>query len=203
MLKTITMMNKRTLMAILVMAIMSLPAIGQVKLGLRGGLTLGTLHFDRDMIDSDNRMGYCGGLVVDVGIPVTGLGIEGSVLYTHRSNKLTLGDETLKRHYIDIPVVVRYRLPLPAIEKIAAPLLFAGPSLSILFNEDATSDWESSRTSMSLTMGVGVDLVTRLRLTASYSIGISKAMSHITPDISGEKVTGKDRYWTLNAAVFF
>ena len=181
----------------------TLTAAGQVRLGVRGGATLGELRFDRSVIDSDNRVGWCGGLVLDIAIPVTGLGVEASVMYTHRDNRPTDGDRLFKRHYIDIPVMARYRMALVGVERYVAPLVFTGPSFSVLFSDDGLDNWNGRKTYLSWDAGAGVDLFRSLRLTASYGIGITKAMSVIDREYTGDKVYGKDRHWTLNAAWFF
>lgn len=195
--------NNKILATILLSLFLAIPVSGQVRFGLRGGVTLGELRFDRDVIDSDNRLGYCGGLLVDLAIPVTGLGVEASVMYTHRNNRLTDGNRLFKRHYIDIPVMARYRLPLPGVEHYFAPIVFTGPSFSILFDENAPENWQGRKTYISWDAGLGADLLRHLRITASYGIGISKAMSYIDREYNGGKVQGKDHYWTLTAAWLF
>lgn len=197
-------MNKRTRLLALVIALtMWMTLSAQVRFGVRGGLTVGELRFDRNVIDSDNRMGYCGGLLVDVNIPVVGLGVEGSVMYTHRNNRLTSGDQVYKRHYIDIPLMARFRLPITGLQHVFAPLVYTGPSFSILFNENGPSTHDNSKTYLSWDVGAGADLFNHLRLTATYGIGITKAMEYIDREYNGERVQGKDRYWTLSAAWLF
>ena len=194
---------KHTLLLVALLAALSLPATAQVKLGLRGGLTVGELRFDRDIINSDNRVGYTGGLLLDVNIPVIGVGVEASVMYTHRNHRLTDDNQIYTRHYIDIPVYARYRLALPAVKHIVAPIVFTGPTFSVLFKEDESSTISNSKTFLSWDVGGGVDLFRHLRVTASYSIGISKAMSYIDREYTGAQVHGKDRCWTLSAAYLF
>ena len=165
-------MNKKlsTLVLQLVMALACvIPARSQVRFGIRGGITLNELKFDRNVIHSDNRVGYCGGLLLDLNIPVVGLGLEASVMYTHRDNRLTDHERVFKRDYIDIPVYARYRLALPAIKKVFVPMVFTGPDFSIL----------------------------------TYGIGISKALEYVDSDFNGDRVEGKDRYWTVCAAILF
>ena len=128
-------MNKNILFAILLMAV-TLPAAAQVRLGVRGGITLGEMRFDREVIDSDNRVGYTGGLLLDINIPVVGIGAEVSAMYAHRSDRLTDGETYFKRHYIEIPVYARYRLSIPSMQRFFAPYIFTGPSFSFLFRED-------------------------------------------------------------------
>lgn len=195
-------MNKKIIISLLALA-MALPLAAQVRLGVRGGITVGKLRLDRELISSDNRVGYCGGLLLDLNIPVIGLGIEASAMYTHRNNRLTDEARVYKRHYIDIPVYARYRLALPGLAHVVSPLVFTGPDFSILFSDDEPSGYNSSKTVLSWDVGAGVDLFNHLRVTAAYGIGISKAMSYVNREYTGNKVTGKDRCWTVSAAYLF
>ena len=188
---------------LLLILLVSIPAMAQVRLGVRGGITVGKLRFDRDLVGSDNRVGYTGGLLVDFNIPVVCLGVEASVMYTHRDNRLTDGDRLFKRHYIDIPVMARFSLPISGLKHIFMPLVYTGPSFSILFDENAPEGCDNKKTGLSWDVGAGADLFSHLRLTATYGIGISKAMSYIHQEYTGEEIHGKDRYWTISAAWFF
>ncbi len=192
-----------TILVVAMSALGTLPGWSQVRFGVRGGLTLSEMRFDRNIIDSDNRMGYCGGLLLDLNIPVVGVGAEVSVMYTHRNNRLTDQERVFKRYYIDIPVYARYRLGLNKLDHIFAPIIFTGPNFSILFNENMPSNYKNSKTHLSWDVGAGMDLFRHFRLTATYGIGMSKAMKYIDIDYDGDQVTGKDRYWTINAAYLF
>jgi len=195
-------MKKRLLIAILVMAA-ALPITAQVRLGIRGGVTVGKLHFDREVLNSDNRVGYTGGLVLDLNIPVVGLGAEVSAMYTRRNNRLTDGDRIYKRHYLEIPVYARYRLTIPGVDSFFAPYAFTGPNFAILFNENSDDYLRSRKTYVSWDAGVGADLFGHLRISAAYGLGITKAMSYINSEYNGDQVNGRDRHWTLNAAWLF
>ena len=188
---------------LILIVLTALPAAAQVRFGVRGGMTIGEMRFDRDIIDSDNRVGYTGGLLVDLNIPVVGLGIEASVMYTHRNNRLTDHNNVFKRHYIDIPVYARYKLSLPGISKVFEPLAFTGPSFSVLFNENGPSNYDNSKTYLSWDVGLGADLFRHLRLTGTYGLGISRALEYMDSEYTGDKVNGRDRYWTLSAAFLF
>ena len=188
---------------VLVLALAALPAAGQVRVGVRAGLTVNELRLDRELVGTDNRVGYTGGLVLDLNIPVVGLGIEASAMYTHRRNYLSDENHTYKRHYIDIPVYARYRLSLPGAGRIVAPYVFTGPCFSILFDDDAPLGINNSRTYTSWDVGGGADLFRHLRLSLSYGIGITRAMEIIDREYTGTTVDGKDRCWTINLAYFF
>ena len=194
-------MKKVILIALLLLAV--LPVAGQVRLGVRGGITVGELRFDRDVIDSDNRVGYTGGLLVDINIPVVGLGIEASAMYTRRNNRLTDNERVYKRHYFEFPVYARYRLALPKVERVFVPYVYTGPSFAVLFNEDSHSLYNDSKTYLSWDVGAGADLFRHLRLSATYGIGMTKAMSYIDREYTVYRIDGKDRHWTLNVAWLF
>ena len=197
-------MNKNILLAIMLIAV-ALPAAAQVRLGIRGGITIDKMRFDRDIIDSDNRVGYTGGLLLDLGIPVVGIGVEASVMYTHRNSRYRLSNDYqfFKSHYIDIPVYARYRLTLPKIQRFFAPYVYTGPCFSVLFSENAPDSYANSKTVLSWDVGAGADLFNHLRLSATYGLGISKALSYIDREYTGDRVHGKDKHWTINAAWLF
>lgn len=189
---------------LLLIVLVSLPVGAQVRFGVRGGVTLGELRFDRDVINSDNRVGYTGGLLLDLNVPGVGIGIEASVMYTYRKNRLTDDSGIIfRRQYIDIPVYARYRLTIPSVERHFAPFIFTGPNFSVLFDENAPATYRNRKTYLSWDVGGGMDLFNHLRLSAAYGIGISKAMEYINSEYNGDKVHGKDSYWTVSAAWLF
>ena len=49
----------------------------------------------------------------------------------------------------------------------------------------------------------GADLFNRHRVTATYGIGMSKALEYIDSQYNGPTVHGKDNYWTVSAARLF
>jgi len=194
---------KNIIATVLLIIFTAMPAMSQVKFGIRYGMTINKLKFDREIINSDNRVGHTAGLVLDLNIPVIGLGVEASAMYTHRENRIMDDTQVYKRHFIDIPIYARYRLALPAVEKIVAPYVFTGPNISILFKEKVPTNIDNSKTSLSWDVGAGVDLFSHLRVAASYSIGMSKAMEYVNKEYTGGTVIGKDRLWTVSAAYMF
>lgn len=188
---------------LLLVVLAALPVTAQVRLGVRGGLTVGKLHFDREIVSSDNRMGYTGGLLLDVNIPVVSLGVEASVMYAHRNTRLADGDLVFKRHYIEIPLHARYKLSIPGLNRVFEPMAFMGPTFSVLFSENAPTDLDNSRTYLSWDVGLGADLFRHLRLTGTYGLGMSRAMKYIDREYTGDKVSGKDNHWTLSVAWLF
>ena len=191
----------RILAAVILLAT-AMPAMAQFQFGVMGGVTLDKGSMGSDVMDSGNRIGYCTGVVMDVNIPILGLRVETGMKYTHRDQQIADRHETYKNHYIDIPVHARYRLSVPVVGKIIAPFAFTGPSFSILFKGDQPTCKENSKTAMSWDAGAGADLFKHVRLSACYSIGVTKGMKCVDAN-TGNKSRSKDNCWTISAAYMF
>lgn len=192
----------------IVMAAMTLastsPAAGQVHFGVKGGITTMEMKDKSSLLDSEKHTAYTGGLVVDLNIPKVNLGLEVSALYRWENNKkIDRKDVVSKRHCIDIPVYARYRLAIPGVEKVVAPVVFTGPNISVLLSDKKLKVEGESRTRLSWDVGAGVDLFKHVRVTASYGIGMKKAMNVVGEDYNGHAVEGKDNCWTVSAAIMF
>ena len=193
----------KILVIIVLTTVAAMPAQAQVRFGVKGGITINELKWDKDIISSDNRAGFTGGVMIEVGLPVVGLGIDGSVLYTHRENELILEGEKLKRDYIDFPINVKYKLQLPVINKIFAPFVTTGPDFALLLSDKDKGDYKSRKWNTSWNVGFGAELFKKLQIHANYGIGITKAFEYINKEVEAKTVEGKDKYWTITAAYMF
>ena len=66
---------KTLLLAIVMVAGMSLPAAAQFRFGVRAGVAVNDLHLDMKTFDGDNRAGFTGGLMAEFTVPVIGVGL--------------------------------------------------------------------------------------------------------------------------------
>ena len=199
-------MMARVAILMAAMAIVSTaPAMGQVKFGFKGGITTTELKNKNSLLDKSKHTAYTGGVMLDLNIPKVNLGLEVSALYRYsQSQKLDKSSTTVKRHAIDIPIYARYRLSIPVVERIVAPIVFTGPNISVIVKDDnKLKDPNNSKTRVSWDIGAGVDLFKHVRLTASYGIGLKKTMDVIGQDYDGKPVEGKDKCWTVSAAIMF
>ena len=181
------------------------PATAQVKFGLKGGLTTTEMKDKNSLLDSKNHTAWNAGLMLDLNIPKVNLGLEVSALYRHNANIKTKDQEkSSQRICIDIPVYLRYRLAIPGVERYVAPIVFTGPNISVIVKDDSKIKCtDDSRTKLSWDVGAGVDLFKHLRVTASYGIGMKKAMKVVGQEYEGDHVEGKDHCWTVSAAYMF
>lgn len=191
---------------LLLALMMMLPAMAQFKIGPRLGIDVNSLHFNRDVFQESNRAGFTGGLQAEFIIPGLGFGFDASVMYVRRSASF-MDQHEIKSNadYIEIPVNLKYKFGLPLVGEIVKPFVFTGPSFSFLTSRRFFSDFVNKKSDTAWNIGFGLEFVKHLQISASYGIGMSKAMNvlHITDISKDNKIEGKNRYWTLTAAWLF
>jgi len=182
-------------------------AQAQVRFGVKGGITINELKWDKDIISKSNRAGFTLGLMVEAGLPVLGLGLDASVLYAHRQDDLYLEDDMqttkLKRDYLDIPVNVKYKIQIPVLCKIIAPFVTTGPDFALMLGDTDTGDFKTRKWNTSWNVGFGAELFQKLQIHANYGIGLTKAFEYIGEDVDSTPIKGKDKLWTITAAYMF
>lgn len=177
-----------------------------LRFGPRVGVAVNKLHFNEDILDGDNRAGFTAGLQLDIVAPL-GIGADLSVMYVRRSSEFMADNQdlgTIYRDYIDIPLNFKYRLGLPVVDKIISPYLFTGPDFAFLTSDDGDgSAFNSKKVDISWNFGVGVELIRHLQVSATYGIGLSKAIETFDLSDKVKGIEGKNRYWTITAAWLF
>lgn len=181
------------------------PSYAQFSFGPKVGVAVNNLHFNKDVLDTDNRAGFTGGLMLQFIVPVANIGFDASVMYVHRSASLDLDlngntkSFSNGRDYIDIPVNLKWMIGLPLVGKIITPYIFTGPSFSFLVSKKDVEDFVENKTcDIAWNLGAGVQLFTKLQIGASYGWGLTKAVTG-----KNDKIDGKNRYWTITAAYLF
>ena len=199
-----------TLMVLL--AAMTFTAQAQVKFGLKGGLNLTKMRFDKDVVSKSNQAGFFIGPTVKFTLPVVGLGIDAAALYDQRSAKLDGTDETLKQKSIQIPINVRYGFGLGS---IAGIYFFAGPQFGFNVGDKVTNiisnvvDWRLKDSNLSANVGLGLMLLNHLQISANYNIAFGTTGEfNVLTDVASrtwDTVTGKTKAnaWQLSLAYYF
>ncbi len=196
---------KRLVLAVIAVIVAAPAVSAQFSIGPRLGLNVNSLHFNEDLIKTDNQAGFTGGLQAEFMIPAIGLGLDASVMYVHRTAEVD-NDKTSK-DYIEIPVNLKYKLGMPLIGSIVKPYVFTGPSFAFLTSKKAISEFVHSRSSsVAWNFGFGLEFFRHLQVGASYGLGLSKTIAGHIPGASGSgnvDIEGKNRYWTVTAAWLF
>lgn len=186
----------RFLAALVLVAVCAAPASAQFRIGPRVGMNVNKMHFNKKVLDSDNRSGFTAGVIAEFNLPILPFGFDASLLYSRHITNVQANNikATQGTDYIDIPVSVKWRLGLPVISKIVSPYIFTGPQWSYLVGRRFFDDMKRKRSEMAWNVGLGLQLVSHLQLSANYSWGLTKTF---------EKADAKARTWTITAAWLF
>lgn len=193
---------KKVIMALALIMAFAMPASAQFRFGVKAGATINKLSFDKEVLNSDNRTGFTGGIMAEFTAPLIGIGMDASVLYANRSFDCIdeQGAEFHKsRSYIDIPLNFKYKLGLPAISKIITPFVTTGPDFSFLCSKkNFQNSIKNKSFDFAWNFGLGVELFSHLQVAANYGLGISNSVSG-----NDAMYDSKNRTWTVTAAWLF
>ncbi|MDE7410544.1 MAG: PorT family protein [Paramuribaculum sp.] len=191
--------------ALLAVAGVVMPAQAQFRFGLKAGVAVNSLSFDSKMLNADNRAGFTGGAMVEFSAPLTGLGVDLSVMYVRRNAQWMESNQVKNdnRDYIDIPINFKWRISIPLINKVFRPFITTGPSFSFLTSKKMLNNVVENRNfDTAWNFGAGVELFNKVQLAASYGLGMTGALKWT--GVTGESgIEGKNRYWTITAAYMF
>ncbi len=194
---------------------------GIFKFGPRVGLTVNELHFNKDLVDDNNRTGWTAGLMTEFRVPVIGIGADLSVMYVRRNSSFLIQENLTKndRDYVEIPLNLRYNVSLPVVSKFLTPYILVGPSVSFLTSgkkfegnvgdqaageiNNVKNVYKNKSVDWALNFGIGVQLINHIDISARYGLGLTKAVNTITSNNYGAGIEGKNRYWTISAAYLF
>ena len=206
---------KKILMLIVVAVGISLPSQAQVKFGLKGGLNLTSMSFNKSSAENaiKNKAGFFVGPTVKIGLPVTGLSVDASVLYDQRESKLEQNGQeaTLKSQSLQVPINIRYGVGLGSVANLFA---FAGPQFGFNLGDkskeifNSALDWTLRSSNVSANVGLGATLLNHLQITVNYNIPLGKTGEVELNDGAAatlNTLTGKSKAnaWQVSAAYFF
>lgn len=154
-----------------------------------------------------NKVGFQGGLflALNFGRVVT---VQWEVLYTMKgATYQTLDDsytDKLYADYIEIPLLLKFRIPTPGIQ----PFVFAGPSVGFKLNEKLTSNGEEVPLAEKLLkdndygaiFGAGLEFGRSLALDLRYSLGLQKVVSTVEGETAPDFKNG---VWSASIGIAF
>lgn len=211
---------KRIFVALaLLLAVGATTVNAQVKFGVKAGVAVNDMKFDKEVFDAGNRAGFTGGLMLEVMLPVANLGFDVSAMYVHRTTNVTYNvsendangniveennSENLNRDYIEIPLNIKYKFGLPLVGNVVSPYIFTGPSFAFLTSKKAVKDaYENKSFDVAWNIGLGVQVLNKVQIGASYGFGLTKALEKSGEIQDAPNIEGKNRYWTITAAYLF
>lgn len=202
-------MNKKkiTILVLLAAFFAGFSANAKIGIGPIVGVNINKMSVSKDVFDSENRAGFNIGLTAEYIAPVIGIGADISLMYSWQNAKVEKGglSDNIKSNFFQIPLHLKYKLSLPAAGSIIAPYIFTGPNAAFrLGGEDDVFKTKTAQWGWDL--GLGVQLIKHLQISAGYTFGINSIMDKQTLLNLGS-TTGdikvKNNYWTVTAAWMF
>lgn len=218
--------------ALAVALLVAAPAQAQVKFGVKAGLNLSKVSTSGaigDNLKNDNRAGYFIGPMLDVKVPLIGLGVDGALMYNQRNGKVGYeyaesygelgsvevnGMKDVTQHSIAIPVNIKKSWGLGG---LASMFVAVGPQFDFTIGgkkwkdmeafgeevaEDASVKWKGSN--VSLNLGAGVLLLSHLQAGIGYNISLGKTAEVDSKyDAVKKAVTSKTNSWQFHVAYLF
>ena len=182
----------------------AVPSQAQFQWGVRGGVNLAKASFSGADLKSDNFTGFFIGPTAEFTIPLIGLGVDGSLLYSRTGIKAE--GESLKRNSIVIPINLKYNIGLG---RLLGIYVAAGPQFGFGLGDDDLDLGEGNRfafknSNLSLNVGAGVKLLRHLQVGATYNIPLGKTAEYDGLLDAGEKAfSAKLKTWQVSVAYMF
>ncbi|MBD5295563.1 MAG: porin family protein [Bacteroides sp.] len=201
-----------------------------IAFGIKAGLNVNSLKFNKDIASSDNSCGWTAGVMADFTVPIIGLGCDVSLMYARMNNSSdvtyntinnpnsgVLGDGTMTdgtlnnnslygQNFLEIPINLKYKFTLPVVSNFLKPYLFTGPNFAFRLGKslkDNVQNLKSRTCQVAWNVGLGVELVNHVQIGASYGFGINNVVERITDEVNTADFKAKNNYWTVTAAYLF
>ncbi|MBR5332391.1 MAG: PorT family protein [Muribaculaceae bacterium] len=210
---------KRFVAVVIVCVAIALPASAQFSFGIKAGAKINEIPENIGAFEFDDCAGFTGGIMGEFTFPIVGLGVDASVMYSYEpiSAEREYGKKetsyTGANHYLDIPINLKYKLLIPAVEEFVAPYVFTGPNFSFMLSKDTQSFdqyFTQNPVEVAWNLGIGLELFNHLQIGASYGWGLNKYITDY--EILDGNVADANRYisngnrkncWTITAAYLF
>lgn len=196
----------KTLKKALLVAIVAIFTVGTAsadfRWGIKAGLNFSNLNlknFQSSVTDPGNRTGWQAGLMAEFTIPIVNIGADASLMYMRQNVDDNVAYKN--KDFIDLPINLKWKIGLPVVGKVISPIIYTGPDFLFALNKNTINDFKSKTCEVGWNLGIGLQLVNHLQITAGYCFGLNGAAKYIGVDTQDLKV--KKNYWSVSAAYLF
>ena len=165
-----------------------IPASAQFSWGVRGGVNFGDNDITKLTKESASSIGsYTGffiGPMAELQIPIIGIGIDGSLLYSQKDMNLP-DTTTMKNQSISVPVSLKYSFGLG---NFAAVFVAAGPQFDYKIGDlnktinsyknngdfEEAKEYVMNQYTWSVNIGAGVKLINHIQAAINYNIPLTQ-----------------------------
>ncbi len=194
----------------LLLAVAQSSSLAGIQFGIRGGGNTSKLT-GADLQDLEGtvktKVGLVGGIffAINIGKVIT---IQPEFLYTMKGSQLEdpFGEYSGKLFgdYLEIPLLLKLRLPTPGIQ----PAIFAGPSIGFKLKEKLQINGEDvpleeallEKNDYGAVFGAGLDFGRHFMIDVRYSLGLKKVLTAIE---GGEQLDIKNGVWSATIGIAF
>lgn len=158
-------------------------ANAQIKVGIKIGTNVSKASINDKIFSSDNRAGFLVGPMIDVKVPILGLGFDLGVQYNCRYMQLDATEESglvggiTNIHTIDVPLNAKWTV---GNDKILSFYGATGPQISWNIGDQnlesilRTSQYTMRSSMFSWNIGFGATIVRKFRIGYTFNIGIGE-----------------------------
>lgn len=183
----------------------------QFRFGVKAGLNINKLHLSdvKQNLDDDNRCGYTLGAMAEFQVPIIGIGVDASLMYTRMNSKVeeTVNNEVYtvsnNKNFFEIPVNLKYKIGLPIVGSIVTPYITTGPSFAFKLDKNKDVHVQTKGCQVVWNVGVGVELIKHLQIQGQYGFGVNNIAKHVVDADKVGNVKIRNNYWTVTAAWLF
>ncbi|MGZ5495492.1 MAG: porin family protein [Candidatus Aminicenantales bacterium] len=186
------------------------PARADIQFGIKAGGNMAKprgIDAQDPMATLKNKVGFNGGvfLALNFGRVVT---IQWEALYTMKGATYVALDDSytdkLYADYIEVPLLLKLKLPLPVIQ----PFVFAGPTVGFKLQEKLESNGEQVPLTENLLknndygaiFGAGLNLGRNFMVDVRYSLGMQKVISTVQGSVQPDFTNG---VWSASLGIAF
>ena len=186
----------------------------QVQFGVRGGLQLTQMDFNKDVLATNNRAGFSVGPVLKFKTPVAGFMVDAGLLYDQRD--LKVDGQVMKQKSVLLPANARLGAN---VFNMVGIFLCAGPQFSFNLGDDMLQwideqgelrQFTLQNTTLSLNIGGGVTFGKHLEGAVYYNVPLGKTgdftWNDMTQTLQGEswnRAKSKVDAWRLCVTYYF
>lgn len=188
----------------------------QIDFGIKAGANLPeapTLNVDDFKSSIRGNTGWFVGPTAKFVIPVVGLGVEANLLYSQAN--IDIDGQNILTQSIEVPLMLRYELSIPAINRIVEPFIAIGPQFGWNIGDKsftldniadiAGREYRIKDSNTSLNLGLGLVLFNHLQIHGNYNLALGKTadITGTIVDFTKELAEIKTNTWQVSLAYIF
>lgn len=185
----------------------------QLRFGFKGEVGINKPSFTKEVYSVENMNAFKIGPSVEFTVPVAGLGVEGSLLYSNEKmnvknvEKNGVGSviEEISSHYIDVPVNLKYKMGIISPLKV---YLAVGPYAQFKVGGDEFTyealkgKVDDKKFQAGVNVGIGAEVINRVQLGFNYRLKLTDDYSTNEPKLK-DVLNENKGFWSIAAAVYF